>query len=290
MTSQTLESQRDEIVALRAKGRISDAIARADEIAQRYEASEEARERDLAFVALSLKAKMLATSGTKTAAIDVYSEMLRRFRSDADSPRHYVHALFSQGYELEGLGRVDEALACFDELLDEFGETPPPQQLEVVAKARLLRARLLAGWGRAESATNGYDDTVRRYRDESDAAVRVVVALALTYKAQLFASSGQAEQAIEIYDQVLGYVGGAAEPELRLREAVALMDKGDLQRRLGQSTGASATFRIAVDRFSDDDDPRIDEVVTAIRARLFVAEHSSLNTLARLARRLRGKK
>ena len=77
-----------------------------------------------------------------TGAVAVCAEVVRLYGDRPDAPTQVLvaGALLQQGIALSALGRPDEALLAYDELLRRFGDvTGNPDLAEVVATGRQLR-------------------------------------------------------------------------------------------------------------------------------------------------------
>ncbi|MEA2500346.1 MAG: hypothetical protein QOH66_2877 [Actinomycetota bacterium] len=74
--------------------------------------------------------------------IEVCGEVVRLYGDRSDSPTQVLvaGALLQQGIAFTALGRANEAIAAYDDLLGRFGQvTGNPDLAEVVATARQLR-------------------------------------------------------------------------------------------------------------------------------------------------------
>jgi tetratricopeptide (TPR) repeat protein len=74
--------------------------------------------------------------------VEVCGEVVRLYGDRSDSPTQVLvaGALLQQGIALTALGRANEAIAAYDDLLGRFGQvTGNPDLAEVVATARRLR-------------------------------------------------------------------------------------------------------------------------------------------------------
>lgn len=74
--------------------------------------------------------------------VEVCGEVVRLYGDRSDSPTQVLvaGALLQQGIALTALGRANEAIAAYDDLLGRFGQvTGNPDLAEVVATARQLR-------------------------------------------------------------------------------------------------------------------------------------------------------
>jgi tetratricopeptide (TPR) repeat protein len=87
---------------------------------------------------------------------------------------------FNLGVGLGELGRSEEAISVYDELLMRFADAPEPALREQVATALVNKGVGLGELGRSEEAISVYDELLMRFADAPEPALRDAVAWALS--------------------------------------------------------------------------------------------------------------
>ncbi len=113
------------------------------------------------------------------------------------------------------LGRLDDAIGLFTQIVERFSSSIEPERRTWHAKALVNRGLSLGGLGRGEEAISVYDDVVGRFGMAGEPALREQVARALVNKGIRLGELGRGEEAISVYDDVVGRFGTAGEPALR---------------------------------------------------------------------------
>ncbi|MGI9004495.1 MAG: tetratricopeptide repeat protein [Pseudonocardia sp.] len=139
------------------------------------------------------------------------------------------HAHVNVGVLLGGLGRSDEAIAVYDQVVDRYGDDETPALREQLAGALYNKAVVLGGLGRSDEAIAVYDQVADRYGDDETPALREQLAEALYNKGVVLGGLGRPDEAIAVYDQVADRYGDDETPALREVVAVArrLREEGD---------------------------------------------------------------
>jgi len=87
-------------------------------------------------------------------------------------------ALRNKGFRLGTLGRNEEEIAVYDDLLARFGTATEPALREKVAMALRYKGVTLGELGRSEEAIAVYDDLLARFGTATEPALREQVAAA----------------------------------------------------------------------------------------------------------------
>ena len=170
-------------------------------------------------------------------------------------------AMFNTGVLLGELGRSEEEIAVYDELLARFGEAPEPALREQVANALLNKGVRLGALDRSEEAVAVYDDVVGRFGEAPEPALREQVAEALVYKGVRLGAVERLEEEIAVYDELLARFGEAPEPALREQVANALLNKGLTLGALERLEEEIAVYDDVVGRFGEAPEPALRERV-----------------------------
>ena len=96
-----------------------------------------------------------------------------------------ARALVNKGFTLGALGRSEDAIAVYDDLLGRFGAATEPPLREQVAKALFNKGVRLGALGRSEEEIAVYDDLLARFGAATEPALREIVAEAKKLKAKL---------------------------------------------------------------------------------------------------------
>jgi tetratricopeptide (TPR) repeat protein len=121
------------------------------------------------------------------AAKNVAKELIARFGTAKEAPpREQVAALLNKGFRLGELGRREEAIAVYDDLLTRFG-TDTEALTDAMIRERVARTLLNKGitlgqLGRRENAIAVYDDLLTRFGFDTEAPIRELVSLADLHK------------------------------------------------------------------------------------------------------------
>ena len=190
--------------------------------------------------------------------VEVEPEPSRTVEAELSS----AQALVGKGFRLGALGRSEEAIAVYDEVIGRFGATSDPALRQQVAKALVNKGFRLGLLGRSEEAITVYDNVVDRFGTTSELALREQVARALVNKGARLGVLGRSEEAITVYDNVVSRFETASDSALRERVARALVNKGGRLSVLGRSAEAIKVYEDAVGRFGTANEPAIREQVS----------------------------
>src|SRR5215471_5610030 len=147
------------------------------------------------------------------------------------------------------LGRSDEAVGVFDQVVARFGEEPEPAVRGQAATALVYKGITLGQLddepaqgvnnplgvprglgrqllGRPDDVMQVYDQVVARFGEEPEPAVRGQAATALVNQGVRLGQLGRPEEEMEVYDQVVARFGEDTEPAVREKAAMALVNKG----------------------------------------------------------------
>ena len=82
------------------------------------------------------------------------------------------------------LGRSEEALAVYDDVVARYGDAPEPALREQVASALVNKGVTLGALGRSEEELAVYEQVVARYGDATEPILRQAVEMARTALSQ----------------------------------------------------------------------------------------------------------
>ena len=192
--------------------------------------------------------------------------LVARLAASADGkvpPNRVAEALFDSALALGRLGRSEDAITVYDEVVARFGQAPEPVLRELVAKALYNKAWTLGQLGRSEDAITVCGEVVARFGEATELGLRESVARALVNKGATLGELGRTEEAITVFDQVVERFGEATELGLREYVATALVNKGYRLGQLGRSEDAITVSDDVVARFGQAPEPALRETVAA---------------------------
>jgi L-rhamnose isomerase len=92
------------------------------------------------------------------------------------------------------LGRNDEEIVAYDEVVERFGVATELELRDLVGKALLFKGATLGELGRNNEAIVAYDEVVERFGTAIEPPLRRWVAMAVSYKGEALASSASYEE------------------------------------------------------------------------------------------------
>jgi tetratricopeptide (TPR) repeat protein len=124
-------------------------------------------------------------------------------------------ALINNGTSLDRLGRGEEAIAVFDDVIVRLAGSPELPLLEAVVKALLSKGLALGELGRRDEEIALYDDVAARFGSAPELCLRKLVASALVNKGVRLGQLDRSEEAVAVSDEVATRFGSAPEAPLR---------------------------------------------------------------------------
>jgi methyltransferase (TIGR00027 family) len=176
--------------------------------------------------------------------IDPVTLVLRYFGTPKEKVRSGSHMI-----RAKLLGRGEDAITAYDDVLARFGAATELPLHELVANALFNKGVTLGVLGRAEDAITAYDDVLARFGAAAEFPLRRLVANALVNKGVALAALGRSEDAIAACEDVLARFGAATEFPLRELAAKALFIKGVTLGALGRAEDAIAAYDDVLARF-----------------------------------------
>ena len=180
---------------------------------------------------------------------------------DEDERMTAAITLFQRGVALGEIGRTEEQLAAYDEVVRQFGKSEAPVLLEPVARALFNKGVKLGELGRTEEALAVYHEIVRRFGESEAPALFEPVAKALFNKGVGLGVLGRTEDELAAFDEILQRFGESEAPALFEPVATALFSKGVRLNELGRTEEAVATYDEIVSRFGESEAPVLIELV-----------------------------
>lgn len=176
-------------------------------------------------------------------------------------------ALFNKGVVLAQLGRVEEAIAVYDELVSRAGGSRQLGLRENAVRALFNKGARLARLDRLDEAIAVWDLLVSRYADDPEPSMSEAVGRAMVNKGIALAELNRQAEAIAVLDEVVSRWGDERDPALRARAVKALLNKATALIQMGQRQLALKTYTELIKRFGKYKEPALREQVAAARVR-----------------------
>jgi tetratricopeptide (TPR) repeat protein len=265
--------------------RVHDAVRRADfrdaiSAASAVPATELGREQ----ISQLMDAMLTAAAGLSDGSIDelaAYDLVVRLgdriSRDDVYRPAVELRvnsALFNKGVVLAQMGRADEAIAVYDDLVGRTGGSRQLGLRENAVRALFNKGASLAGLHRHEEAIGVYDELVGTFSGEPGAVMSEAVGKALVNKGIALAELNRLTEAVGVLDEVVKRWSESTDPILRERAAKALLNKAAAMIQMGQEGVALKIYESIEKMYGRDKAPNVREQVAVARVRKEALEES----------------
>lgn len=178
-----------------------------------------------------------------------------------DAAKQEAMKLFDEAAALNSQNRAKEALALWDELLRQYGQSIDPALLEPVATALFNKGVTLGGMNRPEDALGAYEEVVRRFGQSKNLAVLEAVAMALFSKGVLLGRMNRLQDALDAYEELVRSFGESKNPAVLASVAKALFNKGMLLGGMNRIQDALGALEEVISRFGQSTDAALLELV-----------------------------
>ena len=195
-------------------------------------------------------------------ALDSILELNHKSGSDEQKARlRIVYALLNKGIAFASLGRGEDEIAVYDEMVRRFGDADELPLREQVARTLVNKGVALESLARGEDAIKVYDEVISLFGDAEERPLREQVARALVNNGFTLRNLGRGEEAIAVYDEVINRFGNAEELSLREQVARALVNKGITLGSLGRGEETIPVYDEVIRRFGDAEELSLREQV-----------------------------
>jgi tetratricopeptide (TPR) repeat protein len=194
-------------------------------------------------------------------AINTYNELWESYTDRGRQNRHVRQLLASsrtnQGMAYQNSDRRDEtrydkALACFREVLTEFGNETGEMFHEPVAKSLVHMGMILREQRHFEEAIQAYDKVLDKFGGTSTAALQDPLVKALANKGMALEKLGRNDDALNCYDEMERHIGPAPDAFFHPVLAGIMHRKGRLLGLQGNHEQALTCFDKALEYEFDD--------------------------------------
>lgn len=206
-----------------------EAIARYDEIVERFGNS--ADPDDIAQVVLALRLKAIEIVGTEgePAALTLLDDALVTFgdRSEAVIAEQVVEAMMTKATLLKSLGRVDGEQATLQQVRDRFQTRQEQPIVNLVLTAAIHQAMPLGLSDGAAAAHELLDQALGPAHRQPPMPDVPAIAMATWLKGRYLAELGQVDAAIEQYDHILASCPDYEDPAVGEWVGMAMIARAD---------------------------------------------------------------
>lgn len=211
-------------------------------------------------------------------AVDCYDDLLRRFRDPEDSilARICAYTAVARGGELGALGRSDQQIAAYDDVIARYGTSEEHPMREIVLRA--LEGKLLAYREQEdfETTLEACDDLLKRYERDSSYYAADAVARTLIRKGDVLNKLGKIGPELACYDRVVTTWADSPDWPLRKHAAEALLAKAVALNEADQAAAEMECYDELLRRYAEDED----KSVRSVAAQALVYMGYSLRTIA----------
>lgn len=196
--------------------------------------------------ALLYRSRVHESRGEFSQALALCEEIVERF---GDLHDYVARALGGKGHNLDGLGRIEEAIAAYDEVIARFVSSTEPEVIRWVAWARVDKVRDLLKLQRYREAIALADEVVQQASVEGSEDLSRQLGWALSDKARALEELEWPEEALATFDEIIARFSVSLDASLVEQTAAVLVDKGRLLSRMDRHEEAVAAFDEVVARF-----------------------------------------
>ena len=131
--------------------------------------------------------------------------------------------LLRKALALAESGRLQDAVAAWDDVIRRYGASDAPADREQVSMALVNKGKALGGLGRAEEALAVLDDVVRRFKVDNGEGHPLAMATALAGKGGILSNQNRHTEALESWNEVARRFGKSRVPALEALVVNALI-------------------------------------------------------------------
>jgi tetratricopeptide (TPR) repeat protein len=259
---QQLRARADAVLELHEEGDLEAALAACERLLEDV-TPEDAHDpvlRETLFTARFERALLLTELGELAAAADAYASAAATpaDRDDPDQRHEVAMALLNRGICLDAVGEHRGALAAYDELVGDLGHADDPVTRDQVIRARVNRASALLAIDELHEALTVADGLIAEL-DPAEALEAEQLAMTVRLRAAALRALDRRDEAAASLADVERCTD--EDPAARSQVAAAQRERAEVLAELGRSEEAISILEAAVERFSDDPDPVVVEVL-----------------------------
>ena len=249
----------DQAVALYDEDRSEDALAKCDEVINRFGGADAPEVLETVASALVLKGDILAGLNRPENAWIGFAEALRGVRDGSATVLSDFVSMALIGKEA-GLNRAPEALAAYDEVLSRFGTSDVPAVMDQVARALIRKGSVLLALDRTDEALAALDEAISRFGKSNVPSLVETAAGAFCMKGIVLSLRDRGDEALAALDEAVRRLRGNDAPEAFQQIAFAFFLRGLALVPLGRTEEALAAWDGAVGFFARTETPMFSEL------------------------------
>ena len=198
----------------------------------------------------------MGRAGRLEGAIAAYLALIGRIEAAPAAPLdlNLAIATFNLGVMYRSIGKPQEAVNAYRDVLRRCGDTTDEFIHKQVAMAMNNQASTLVDMGRAAESIAVYDDVLRRFGDSINTDLNTQVAVARLGRGVAFGALGRSAEAVAAYDETIARINLRVFPALDEYVALAVVNKGTRLATMGRAIEALAAFEQAVAWFGTSKD------------------------------------
>ncbi|HEU4976303.1 MAG TPA: tetratricopeptide repeat protein [Baekduia sp.] len=262
---------------LSARGDEAGAIEAYDECVRRFGQAREAELREEVALALVSGAHARCAIGELGEALDCLARYFAEFADASSAPRH-MSALLTYGRCLRSLGRADEAVRAYEDVVAYSHGAGAGAARAKMARVRLVQMELLDELGRSAEGISIADEALEEFGADRDEEIRRTLGWMMCRKARLLERRGDPAHALAAYDEALLRLEQSTVAGDAAYVAIALDQRSAALSALGRDREALASLDELLARFGTETD---DAVVRGRVLRALVRKASMLGRMGR---------
>lgn len=262
---------------LSARGDEAGAIEAYDECVRRFGQAREAELREDVALALASGADARCAIGELGEALDGLARYFADF-ADASSVPTHMSALLNHARCLRGLGRADEALRAYEDVVAYSHGAGAGGDRAKMARVRLVQMELLDELGRGAEGVSIAGEALEEFGADRDEELQRQLGFVMCRKARLLHQGGDPANAVAAYDEGLLRLQESPVADDAAWVAIALDQRSAALSALGRESEALASLDEVLARFSTETDDEL------MRERVLRALVKKVGMLRRMGR------
>lgn len=196
------------------------------------------------------EAEDLCEAGAYDNAIQLCDGVLREWADsdDADAFEAIAAALHCRGRSLGGLGRFEEELRAYEDIVGRFESQESDTTLMFVSEARFNAAVATGEMGLIDESIRRYTAFIDRYQAYTEPNIQEQVMRAHYNRAVTLKFSDRGEEALARFGELVSRYGESEEPEYEATVVRSLISKAALEASLGQHRAAIESATSGIER------------------------------------------
>lgn len=227
--------------------------------------------------ALHGKGYCLSALGRWEAAIESYSELVRRF-GESRGPlleERVAKALFNQGFVFRSIEKFEASVNAYSDVVRRFSESKSLILQVQVAKSLINLGIVFSMTENLQAAIDSYSEVIRRFGVSKETALREQVAKALVNRGMTFSAIGKPDDGARDYSQAIDLVGDSQGHVFEEVVAKAIFNRGVAFDIVGNPEAAIETYSQMIQRFDESPEPVLRDLVSRAR----INREAALNAL-----------